>query len=124
MEQAVMAQVETASGRVSGFSKDGVLRFNGIPFAKPPVGLLRWQNPEPPEPWAGVRDCARFGAIAPQIPGAAEGLLGGTAGEKSEDCLTLNIWTPACDSTKRPVMVWIHGGAFVTGAGSVGTYNG
>jgi para-nitrobenzyl esterase len=124
MEQAVMAQVETASGRVSGFSKDGVLRFNGIPFAKPPVGRLRWQNPEPPEPWAGVRDCARFGAIAPQIQGAAEGLLGGTAGQKSEDCLALNIWTPACDSAKRPVMVWIHGGAFVTGAGSVGTYNG
>jgi len=124
MEQAVMAQVETASGRVSGFSKDGVLRFNGIPFAKPPIGALRWRSPEPPEPWSGVRDCARFGAIAPQIPGAAEGLLGGTAGQKSEDCLFLNIWTPACDSAKRPVMVWIHGGAFVTGAGSVGTYNG
>jgi len=124
MEQAVTAQAETAYGRVSGFSKDGVLRFNGIPFAKPPVGPLRWCLPEPPDAWAGTRDCARFGSIAPQVQNAAEGLLGGTAGQKSEDCLYLNIWTPGCDLAKRPVMVWIHGGAFVTGAGSVGTYNG
>src|SRR5579872_3269972 len=124
MEQAVIAQAETAYGRVSGFSKDGVLRFNGIPFAKPPVGPLRWRLPEPPDAWAGTRDCARFGSIAPQVQNAAEGLLGGTAGQKSEDCLYLNIWTPGCDLAKRPVMVWIHGGAFVTGAGSVGTYNG
>jgi para-nitrobenzyl esterase len=124
MEQAVIAQVETAFGRVSGFSKDGVLRFNGIPYAMPPVGRLRWCPPQPPEAWAGVRDCTRFAPIAPQIQSAAEGLLGGTAGQKSEDCLYLNIWTPGCDQLKRPVMVWIHGGAFVTGAGSVGTYNG
>src|SRR2546430_13637966 len=124
MDQPVTATVETEAGRVAGFCKDGVFRFNGIPFAKPPVGPLRWRMPEPAEPWAGVRDGTRFGPIAPQIQGAAEGLLGGTAGQKSEDCLYLNIWTPAADSAKRPVMVWIHGGAFVTGAGSVGTYNG
>jgi para-nitrobenzyl esterase len=124
MDQQLTATVETASGKVAGFSKDGVLRFNGIPYAKPPVGKLRWRMPEPAEPWSGVRDCSRFGPIAPQIQGTAEGILGGTAGQKSEDCLFLNIWTPACDSAKRPVMVWIHGGAFVTGAGSVGTYNG
>src|SRR5215469_11061307 len=72
MEQALSATVETASGRVAGFAKDGVLRFNGIPYAKPPVGKLRWRMPEAPEAWAGVRDCARFGAIAPQISGNAE----------------------------------------------------
>jgi para-nitrobenzyl esterase len=124
MEQALSATVETASGRVTGLAKDGVLRFNGIPYAKAPTGRLRWRLPEPVEPWAGVRDCSRFGAIAPQIQGNAEAILGGTAGAKSEDCLFLNIWTPACDNAKRAVMVWIHGGAFVTGAGSVGTYNG
>jgi para-nitrobenzyl esterase len=124
MDQPLVTTTETANGRVSGFSKDGIFRFNGIPYAKPPVGTLRWRMPEPPESWAGVRDCSRFAPIAPQIQGAAEGLLGGTAGQKSEDCLYLNVWTPACDSQKRPVMVWIHGGAFVTGAGSVGTYNG
>jgi para-nitrobenzyl esterase len=124
MDNPVTATVETTLGKVAGFSKDGVLRFNGIPYAKPPTGALRWRAPKPAEPWAGIRDCSRFGPIAPQIQGAAEGLLGGTAGQKSEDCLYLNIWTPACDNAKRPVMVWIHGGAFVTGAGSVGTYNG
>jgi para-nitrobenzyl esterase len=124
MDQALSATVETAQGRLAGFSKDGVFRFNGVPFAKPPIGPLRWRMPEPAEPWTGVRDAARFGPIAPQIQGASEALLGGTAGQKSEDCLYLNIWTPACDSAKRPVMVWIHGGAFLTGAGSVGTYNG
>ena len=124
MEQALSATVETASGRVAGLAKDGVLRFNGIPYAKAPTGRLRWRMPEAAEPWAGVRDCSRFGAIAPQIQGNAEAILGGTAGSKSEDCLSLNIWTPACDNARRAVMVWIHGGAFVTGAGSVGTYNG
>ena len=124
MDQALSATVETHQGRVAGFAKEGVLRFNGIPYASPPVGKLRWRLPEPAEPWAGVKDCTRFSPIAPQIQGTAEGILGGTAGAKSEDCLYLNIWTPACDTAKRPVMVWIHGGAFVTGAGSVGTYNG
>ncbi|MBV8979232.1 MAG: carboxylesterase/lipase family protein [Alphaproteobacteria bacterium] len=116
--------VETAQGRVKGTAKDGVLRFNGIPYAAPPVGALRWRMPEPPLAWSGVRDCTRFGNIAPQIMSAAERLLGGTPGTQSEDCLHLNIWTPSLDSAARPVMVWIHGGAFTTGAGSLGTYNG
>ena len=60
----------------------------------------------------------------PQAPTQIEALLGGTLGEQSEDCLYLNIWTPGCDAAKRPVMVWIHGGAFVIGAGSQGIYNG
>ena len=124
MDQLLGTKGETQNGTVSGFTKEGICRFNGIPYAKPPISALRWRMPEPPESWAGVRDCARFGPIAPQIQGTAEGLLGGTAGQKSEDCLSLNIWTPGCDDAKRPVMVWIHGGAFVTGAGSVGTYNG
>ena len=124
MDQVLGAKAQTRYGSVSGLVKDGIVRFNGIPYARPPVGRLRWRAPEPPEAWTGTRDCTRFGAIAPQIQGAAEGLLGGTAGEKSEDCLYLNIWSPGLDHARRPVMVWIHGGAFVTGAGSVGTYNG
>ncbi|MEI9931132.1 MAG: carboxylesterase family protein [Rhizomicrobium sp.] len=110
-------------GTLEGFAKDGVLRFNGIPYAKPPVGALRWRPAEAPERWSGVREASRFGNIAPQVQSAAEALIGGTPGEQSEDCLYLNVTTPSLDG-KRPVMVWIHGGAFVTGAGSLGTYNG
>ncbi len=112
-----------AKGKLEGFAKDGVLRYNGIPYAKPPVGRQRWRPAEAAEPWSGVRDAARFGNIAPQVQSAAEALIGGTPGEQSEDCLYLNVTTPSLDG-KRPVMVWIHGGAFVTGAGSLGTYNG
>ncbi|HUO87694.1 MAG TPA: carboxylesterase/lipase family protein [Rhizomicrobium sp.] len=124
MDQVVSATVEIAQGKLQGLARDGVLRFNGIPFARPPVGRLRWRMPEAPEPWAGVRDAAYFGNIAPQVASASGAVLGGTPGTRSEDCLYLNIQTPACDDGKRAVMVWIHGGAFNTGAGSVGTYNG
>jgi para-nitrobenzyl esterase len=129
MDQVVSASTEIArteisSGKLQGVARDGVLRFNGIPYAKPPVGALRWRMPEAPEPWAGTRDAAGFGNIAPQVASAAGAVLGGTPGTRSEDCLYLNVQTPACDGARRPVMVWIHGGAFNTGAGSVGTYSG
>src|SRR5436305_9874261 len=116
--------VEAACGRLAGLRQGDLFAFKGIPYAKPPVGPLRWRAPERAPSWAGVRDATRFGPICPQAPTQIEALLGGTLGEQSEDCLYLNIWTPACDGGKRPVMVWIHGGAFVIGAGSQGLYNG
>jgi para-nitrobenzyl esterase len=116
--------LETASGRLGGYRRDGTVRFKGIPFARPPIGPLRWRMPEPAVPWAGVRDATQFSAVAPQAPTQLETLMGGSIGEQSEDCLYLNVWTPACDDAKRPVMVWIHGGAFAIGAGSLGIYNG
>ncbi|MEJ1967644.1 MAG: carboxylesterase/lipase family protein [Rhizomicrobium sp.] len=122
MDQA--AGVEIAQGKLQGAARDGVLKFNGIPYAKPPVGALRWQAPEAAEGWSGVRDASKFGPIAPQVVSAPGAVLGGTPGTRSEDCLYLNVQTPGCDDSRRAVMVWIHGGAFVTGAGSVGTYNG
>jgi para-nitrobenzyl esterase len=118
-----MSIIEIAQGRLEGFAKDDVQRFNAIPYARPPIGALRWRPAEAPDPWTGIRDAARFGSIAPQVRSAAEALIGGTPGEQSEDCLYLNIWTPGV-AGKRPVLVWIHGGAFVNGAGSIGTYNG
>jgi para-nitrobenzyl esterase len=124
MNAATLETIETAQGRLAGLSQGGILRFAAIPYAKPPMGPLRWRMPEPAEPWSGVRDATRFGPIAPQAPTQVEALMGSTLGEQSEDCLNLNVYTPGCDDAKRPVMVWIHGGAFVIGAGSQAIYNG
>jgi para-nitrobenzyl esterase len=108
-------EVETADGRIRGRRHAGVLRFDGIPFARPPLGPLRFRPPEPPEPWAGVHD-ATFARPAPlQRPGPALGTR--PVGATAEDCLHLNVVTPALDG-RRPVLVWIHGGGFVNGAAS------
>jgi para-nitrobenzyl esterase len=117
--------VETRSGRIQGLAEPGVDAFRGIPFAAPPVGALRFRPPQPPEAWAGVRDATRFGPPAPQAPSPVMRMLGGQ-GELgwSEDCLTLNVWTPGADRARRPVLVWIHGGAFTTGSGGFPIYDG
>ncbi|HEY1836934.1 MAG TPA: carboxylesterase/lipase family protein [Rhizomicrobium sp.] len=116
--------IETALGRLAGQRKLGLFQFKGIPYAQPPVGPMRWRMPQAIAPWTDVREATRFAPIAPQAPTQIESLLGGSIGEQSEDCLYLNVWTPGCDGARRPVMVWIHGGAFVIGAGSQGIYNG
>jgi len=116
--------VETSYGKVSGtVLESGVQRFAGIPFAAPPVGRRRWRPPEPPEPWAGIRDATDFGPPALQVPGMLERLLGLREADTSEDCLTLNVWTPSC-AGKRPIMVWLHGGGFTSGSGSLPWYDG
>lgn len=124
MNQVVSARVEIAQGTLQGVARNGVLTFNGIPYAKPPVGKLRWCPPERAEGWAGVRDASGFGYIALQNASGADYLLGPTPGTQSEDCLYLNVQTPGCDDARRAVMVWIHGGAFVTGAGRIKYYQG
>ena len=114
----------TTGGKVQGLEKDSVLRFRGIPYAAPPVGAARFRPPQPVEPWADVRDATAFGRIAPQALGTVEAMLGATLPPQDEDCLTLNVVTPGCDDGARPVMVWIHGGAFLTGSGSTPWYSG
>lgn len=117
------AVVETKEGALQGVVEDDVTIFRGVPFAKAPVGALRFRPPQPAEPWDGVRVCDTFGSVSPQPQGQA--MAGqGTPEEQDEDCLYLNVWTPACDDAARPVMVWIHGGAFVTGSGSGAFYRG
>jgi para-nitrobenzyl esterase len=98
----------THFGAVQGKTVGGINEFLGIPYAAPPTGKLRWHAPEPPAHWRGVRDATAFGAHCPQ-PGSAAGT--------SENCLFLNVFTkPGVNLAGRPVMVWIHGGALVSGA--------
>ncbi len=113
----------TRSGRVEGESADGISVFRGIPFAAPPVGSLRWQPPTPETPWSEVRPALEFGSVGEQGQMMLEQLMGGEAPPMSEDCLTLNVWTPGLDGA-RPVMVWIHGGAFMFGSGRTPWYDG
>ena len=116
--------VETSYGTLAGFEHNGIHTFRGIPFAQPPVGALRFRAPRPPARWAGTREASQFAPAAPQNHSPLGPMLGFDIGSTDEDCLYLNVWTPGCDGARRPVMVWIHGGAFVMGAGSQTLYNG
>lgn len=110
------------SGALKGARDDGVLSFKSIPYAAPPVGRLRWRMPRPPPPWEGVRDAGRFGPACLQAPMAA--VTHPVPGVGSEDCLTLNVWSPSAQGRPLPVMVWIHGGGFTNGAASSPAFDG
>src|ERR1700722_14599494 len=119
------ATVSIHQGKLEGDEQNGLFVFKGIPFAAPPVGARRWLPPEKPASWTGVRDARRFGAVAHQNKLMLSALSAMVIdGEQSEDCLTLNLWTRALDGKRRPVMVWIHGGAFTIGSGSQSIYDG
>ena len=113
-----------AAGRIRGRRRGGVWSYSGVPYARSPEGPLRWRSPLPPEPWAGIRDATAFGPMAPQPPPIPGVSVPGDPVEQSEDCLTLNVWTPAPDGGRRPVMVWIHGGGFTSGTGAGLLYRG
>ena len=112
-------RVHIDGGTVEGTigTKQGVRIFKGIPYAASPVGELRWKPPQPVAKWTGVRLADHFGARCMQPPVYNDMIFRDSG--SSEDCLHLNVWTPAKSaSDKLPVMVWIHGGGFQAGASS------
>lgn len=122
-DEVLREEVVTRGGTVRGVKRneDGVLVFKGIPYAEPPVGDLRWRAPQPARPWSGVRDARNFGNRC--LSALENDPVPGTP--RSEDCLTLNVWTAAESvAEKLPVMVWLHGGGFQFGAGSDATTDG
>ncbi|GAA2388203.1 carboxylesterase/lipase family protein [Nonomuraea africana] len=110
--------VKTAAGRVSGTRVDGVHAFLGVPFAAPPFGERRFRPPAPPEPWEGVRPAVEHGPAAPQLPAQDIGLFAPDVFRPGADCLNLDVYTPDLGVAGLPVLVWIHGGGFSTGANS------
>lgn len=114
----------TAAGAVRGAREGSAVAFHAVPYAAPPVGPLRFAPPQPARPWDGVRGCARTGPSPPQNASRLDAVMGIAAFEQSEDCLHLDIWTPAADDARRPVMVWLHGGAYMSGGGSQPFYAG
>jgi para-nitrobenzyl esterase len=122
----------TSTGKIEGALSDGILSFKGIPYAAPPVGSLRFKPPVRLAAWSGIRATTRFGARAMQndnafdIAPAVRALFTAPPREPmSEDCLFINVWTPALDNGgDRPVMVWLHGGGFIAGSGASDWYDG
>ena len=114
-----VAVAQTANGKVAGYIQDGVTIFKGIPYAK----ANRFEAPIQADSWEGIRSCRQYGPVSPQ--GARSGwandeiafAFNWNDGVQGEDCLRLNVWTPALDSRKRPVMVWLHGGGYSAGSG-------
>jgi len=120
---ADVREADVTGGKVSGVATNGVVSFKAIPFAAPPVGELRWKAPQPVKPWTGVKDASKFGPSCMQDATMAR--VFNAPPEVSEDCLYLNVWTPAkSTSDGLPVMVWIYGGGFVGGQTSVPAYDG
>jgi para-nitrobenzyl esterase len=123
--------VETRYGKVQGYEQGSISVWKVIPFAQPPTGERRFRAPQPPESWTGVREATMFSPMAPQVPEVGASMVGAIGAERSvdvrpmsEDCLYLNIWSPGADQQMRPVMVWIHGGAFTLGSASDPWYDG
>src|SRR5580692_200873 len=116
--------VETASGKVVGYVRNGIQTFKGIPYAESTEGANRFMPPIKVKAWSGVRSSRQYGNVAPQAPRSGWAndeeafMFSWDDGIQGEDCLRINVWTPAVnDGKKRPVMVWLHGGGYTAGSG-------
>jgi len=120
---AAAPEVKVHQGMLQGVAlSDGVSAFLNVPFATPPIGSLRWKPPQPAVPWSGVRQAVKYGEACTQDPKGYGSLF---ADGGSEDCLNLNIWTPALKPRARaPIMVYVHGGGFTGGAGTIPSFDG
>jgi para-nitrobenzyl esterase len=119
--------VETTAGKVRGVIQGGTHVFRGIPYGASTAGSNRFLPPRKPEPWSGVRDAFQNGQTAPQLGGPPNALILNhkEPAVQGEDCLVINVFTPGVnDGRKRPVMVWLHGGGFASGAGSAHAFDG
>lgn len=122
MNQPVQAVLR--AGTLTGVrDAGGICRYSAIPYAQAPVGNLRFAPPQPAA-WRGDRDATRPGPVAPQLPSRLRGAMGDFDAPQSEDCLHLTVWTPGADRARRPVVVWLHGGAWQSGGGALDWYDG
>lgn len=121
-----MAQAtEITGGKVQGNAHSGYTSYLGLPYAQPPIGRLRFAAPEPPEPWTGIRDASAYSQNSAQPPDLFQGLPGMDGpNESGEDCLYLNVFSPASSGAPRPVLVFVHGGGLIGGSGSSTLFHG
>lgn len=124
--ESLEARAKIDAGALVGTTRNGVARYLGVPFAKPPVGELRWAPPQAPTPWQGERDATKYQLPCYQTtnPDGVTPNGGGVTGPSSEDCLYLNVYAPAKANGRAPVMVWFYGGGNVVGGAHLPSYDG
>ena len=118
------AHTEISAGKLCGRREAGIEIYCGVPFAAPATGSNRFRPPAPPHAWTGTRDATKPAAICPQAPSRLRFAMGDAIATQDEDCLSVTVWTPSADGARRPVLVWLHGGAYVSGGGALDWYSG